>query len=99
MRIRAMLFALAVSVALTACGDDAVSSRSAVHVHSQSGQTSSSSWTTTSRAEAIMPSRSSQRPMYEAGVERTYDIRGDNVGHTHTVTVTADRLPFRSELR
>lgn len=24
-----------------------------------------------------------------AGVEKTYDIRGDNVGHTHTVTVTA----------
>ena len=23
------------------------------------------------------------------GVERTYDIRGDNVGHTHTVTLTA----------
>jgi hypothetical protein len=23
-----------------------------------------------------------------AGVERTYDIRGDNVGHTHFVTVT-----------
>ncbi len=25
-----------------------------------------------------------------AGVEVTYDIRGDNVGHTHTVAVTAD---------
>ena len=24
-----------------------------------------------------------------AGVEKTYDIRGDNVGHTHTVTITA----------
>lgn len=24
-----------------------------------------------------------------AGVEKVYDIRGDNVGHTHTVTVTA----------
>ena len=24
-----------------------------------------------------------------AGVERTYDIRGDNVGHTHTLTLTA----------
>ncbi len=24
------------------------------------------------------------------GVERTYDIRGDNVGHTHTVTITAE---------
>ena len=24
-----------------------------------------------------------------AGEERTYDIRGDNTGHTHTVTVTA----------
>ena len=24
-----------------------------------------------------------------AAVEKTYDIRGDNVGHTHTVTVTA----------
>lgn len=23
------------------------------------------------------------------GVERTYDIRGDNMGHTHTVTLTA----------
>ena len=23
------------------------------------------------------------------GIERTYDIRGDNVGHTHTVTITA----------
>ena len=29
-----------------------------------------------------------------AGVERTYDIRGDNVGHTHTVTLTAAH--FRS---
>lgn len=27
-------------------------------------------------------------------VERTYDIRGDNVGHTHTVTLTSDH--FRS---
>lgn len=26
----------------------------------------------------------------EAGVEKTYDIRGDNTGHTHTVTLTAD---------
>lgn len=26
------------------------------------------------------------------GVERTYDIRGDNVGHTHTVTLTADHF-------
>ncbi len=25
-----------------------------------------------------------------AGVEQVYDIRGDNVGHTHTVTVTPD---------
>lgn len=24
-----------------------------------------------------------------AGVQKTYDIRGDNVGHTHTVTITA----------
>jgi hypothetical protein len=24
-----------------------------------------------------------------AGVEKTYDIRGDNVGHTHTVTLTS----------
>lgn len=24
-----------------------------------------------------------------AGVDRTYDIRGDNTGHTHTVTITA----------
>jgi hypothetical protein len=24
-----------------------------------------------------------------AGVERTYDIRGDNVGHTHSVTLTS----------
>lgn len=24
-----------------------------------------------------------------AGVERVYDIRGDNVGHTHTVTLSA----------
>lgn len=32
-----------------------------------------------------------------AGVEKTYDIRGDNVGHTHTVTlVPAD---FASLLR
>jgi hypothetical protein len=27
-----------------------------------------------------------------SGVERTYDIRGDNVGHTHTVTLTADHF-------
>lgn len=26
------------------------------------------------------------------GVERTYDIRGDNVGHTHTVTLTASHF-------
>ncbi len=25
-----------------------------------------------------------------AGVERTYDIRGDNEGHTHTVTLTGE---------
>ena len=24
------------------------------------------------------------------GLERSYDIRGDNVGHTHTVTLTAE---------
>lgn len=24
-----------------------------------------------------------------AGIEKTYDIRGDNVGHTHSVTITA----------
>lgn len=29
-----------------------------------------------------------------AGLEKVYDIRGDNVGHTHTVTVTA--VHFRS---
>lgn len=27
-----------------------------------------------------------------AGVERTYDIRGDNVGHTHLVTLTVDHF-------
>lgn len=25
-----------------------------------------------------------------AGVDKTYDIRGDNTGHTHTVTVSAE---------
>ena len=27
-----------------------------------------------------------------AGVTKTYDIRGDNVGHTHTVTVTSSHF-------
>ncbi len=27
-----------------------------------------------------------------AGVAQTYDIRGDNTGHTHTVTVSADNF-------
>ena len=26
------------------------------------------------------------------GLEKTYDIRGDNVGHTHTVTLTAEHF-------
>lgn len=26
------------------------------------------------------------------GIERVYDIRGDNVGHTHTVTLTASHF-------
>lgn len=84
MRVRALLFGLSLAIAVTACDDEPL-------------YPGASTCTTVGPVVEILdnhlPSGGDHAldvPAADvvAAVERTYDIRGDNVGHTHTVTLT-----------